>query len=82
MKRIHTVSFAAGLGVGAMLALVASRAHRRHSWSVSASDHFIDGTRQPTNAELAARPAEEANATVLPHLESEAADIEPDTQRW
>jgi hypothetical protein len=80
--RLHPISFAAGLAAGAVLVLVGSRVQRRHTWSARASDHFIDGTKPTTEAELAARPAEEANASVLPQLQSEALDVEPDTQRW
>ncbi len=74
-------SFFGGLVVGAVVALTLERVLRRHARGSQPLEHFIDGARPPSAAELGARPGEESHLS-SPHLMSEAPDVEPDTQRW
>ena len=83
--RLHPVSLAAGVAggliSGVVLALVGQRVLRRRAPDNNETRHFIDGTHEASAVELATRPPEEATTRTL-HLESEAVDVSPNTQRW
>lgn len=80
--------FAVGVGVGLALAGVAvftvEALRRVQTRRRMAHEHVlsIDGVHAPRAPELAARPAEEANAAEIPRLESEAPDVSLMSQRW
>ncbi len=80
--------FMVGVGVGLALAgvtvVTVEAARRMRTRRALWADHMpvIDGVHPPAVAELEARPAEEANASEVPRLESEAVDVPPTSQRW
>lgn len=81
-------TFAGGVLAGLALACVAvllveagRRTRQRRLAESDAPRHIIDGVHPPHEAELDARPAEEANAQPH-HLVSEAADVVGDNERW
>ena len=86
-RRKNTSSFTSGIAVGLTLAgvaLLTLEAARRTLSRRSSTEpvSFIDGVRPPNGVELNVRPAEEANTTDPPRLESEADDFSPISQRW
>jgi hypothetical protein len=80
--------FLGGVVVGLMLAcvtLLTAGAARRARSGRTGSERipFIDGVHPPCEAELDARPAEEAMASDQPpRLESEIPEFSPMSQRW
>jgi len=80
--RIHPLSLGIGLFAGVALVFAVKRVRDRHARAIEAraqvaERHFIDGTRKPEAIEIAAH-----EATSTAPLMSEAADMEPKSQRW
>jgi hypothetical protein len=74
--------FVAGLGLASVTVVAIGAMRRMRPRHCSEQMEFIDGVRPPSEAELDARPAEEANSFEHFHLESEAIDVIDESQRW
>jgi hypothetical protein len=73
---------AAGLALAGVTVLTVEAARRiRERQGPTELADFIDGVHPPNEAELDARPAEEANAVEF-RLVSEAPDFSARSQRW
>lgn len=80
--RCFSTKLVVGLALGGVAIVLAGAARReRRTHPAVERGRFIDGVRRPTEAELDARPQEEANA-VSGRLVSEADEVFIISERW